>query len=166
MAALTKNVALASALPLIMGDSDCCSLLLGVLPVVVGLLDLHLEVVPVHHVLLDLVDWQLDEHTGDLGSLVVADEALHELVDASTDLLLQVRVVWVKGWNVLGRGGKVSLLDRVALHHLLLRLLRHLWHTWLWCHWLLALHWHWLLLLLHHSLLWWHLLTHLSWVHW
>lgn len=112
MAVLTKNVVLASALLLTIGDSDRCSLLLlGVLPVVEGLLDLHLKVAPVHHVLLDLIDWQLDEHTGDLRGLVVADEALHELVDATTDLLLQVRVVRVKSWDVLGRGLQVSLLD-------------------------------------------------------
>ena len=76
-------------------------LLLSVLPVLECLLDLHVEVVPVHHVLSDLVDWQLDEHTSDLWSLVVTNDHLNILVDAATDLSLQVRVVWVQGWDIL-----------------------------------------------------------------
>lgn len=168
MAVLTKNEALVSALATMSGLVRSLLLhvlLLGILPMVEGLLDLHLEVAPVHHVLLDLVDWQLDEHTRDLWSLVVANEALDVLVDAATDLLLQVWVVWVQGWDVLGRGLQVPLLDRHVVWIHLLHLGHH-WHAW--SAWLLVLHWHWLLLL-NHSLLWRHLLTHLShlsWVHW
>ena len=76
-------------------------LLLGILPVVEGFLNLDLEVLVVSHVLLDLVDWKLNEHTSDLWCLFVTDELLHVLVDATTNLLLQVRVVGVQGWDVL-----------------------------------------------------------------
>merc|ERR1711871_1136296 len=71
-------------------------ILLGILPVLEGLLDLHVQVVPVHHVLSDLVNWQLNEHTGDLWCLVVTNDHLDVLVDATTDLSLQVRIVWVE----------------------------------------------------------------------
>lgn len=43
-------------------------LLLGLLPVLEGLFDLHLKIVEVHHVLLDLVWRKLNEHTSDLRS--------------------------------------------------------------------------------------------------
>jgi len=132
-----------------------------------SLLDLHVQVVPVHHVLSDLVDWQLNEHTGDLWCLVVTNDHLDELVDAATDLGLQVGVVWVEGWDVLVRGVQVSLLDWHAVwvllhaHHLVG--VWHHWHAWSLRHLLLLLLllWHWLLLLLlllllNHSLLWWH----------
>lgn len=142
---------------------------LGVLPVLECLLDLHVQVVPVHHVLSDLWNWQLNEHTGDLWRLVVTNDHLDELVDAATDLGLQVRVVWVEGGDVLVRGVQVSLLDRHAVrvhaHHLVG--VWHHWHAWSLWHLLLLLLWHWLLLLLllllNHSLLWWHvhlLLSH------
>ena len=56
---------------------------------------LVLQVVEVHHVLLDLVDWQLNKHTSDLGGLIITDELLDVLVDATTNLLFQVRVVGI-----------------------------------------------------------------------
>merc|ERR1719327_2230495 len=132
-------------------------LALGFLPVLEGLLDLVLQVAEVHHVVLDLVDWELDEHTSDLGCLLVADELLDVLVDAATDLLLHVRVVGVEGWDVLGSLSEILLADG---HHLVL-----LWHTH--THVLVRLWWHLLLghWLLHHSLVWWHVahLTHTIW---
>lgn len=93
-----------------------CSLLahvavLGFLPVLEGFLDLVLQVAKVHHVVLDLVDGQFDKHTGDLWRLFISDELLDILVDAATNLLLHVRVVWVQGWDVLGGLGKILLTD-------------------------------------------------------
>jgi len=124
---------------------------LGFLPVLKGLLDLVLQVAKVHHVVLDLVDGELDEHTGDLGCLFISDESLDVLVDAATDLLLHVRVVGVQGWDILGSLSQVLLADG---HHLVL-----LWHHA--AHVLVGLWWHLLLLLLGHWLL-----THHSWVLW
>jgi len=136
------------------------AILLGVVPVVKGLTDFVLQVVVVLHVLLDLRNWQLDEHTGDLWCFVLTDESLNELVDATTDLVFHVRVVWVQSWDVLHGLGLISLSDGhvTGVHW-------HLgWYHWhslsRWWHVLL---WHWLLLLLlHHHLLvlvgWWHVL--------
>lgn len=130
-----------------------------------GLLDLHLEVVEVHHVLLDLVDWQLDQHTGDLWSLVLTNEMLHVLVDAATNLLLQVRVLRRHSVDVFH--GTLLILSGNTTHLLLLlshmHLLLHWWH---WCAWLLHWHslWDWLV---HHLWLHWHslLLVHHSLAH-
>ena len=60
---------------------------------VIGFLDLHDKVVVGEHVLLDLLDWELDEHTGDLWRSFVSDEVLDEWEDGFTDSLLQVRVL-------------------------------------------------------------------------
>jgi hypothetical protein len=160
---------------------------LRVLPVLQGLLNLEVEVVEVTHVGLDLVERQLDQHTGDLWRLFVTNKLLHELVDGVSNLVLQVRVVWLDGRDELGSLLQVSLSDRhlcwvaLVVHHLLLLLLH--WH-WLLLnhvlrHWLLLLgtawttlhhvvhllaaHHAWLLLLLH-LLTWVHLL--LTWASW
>lgn len=140
-----------------------------------GLLNLHVQGIEVHHVLLDLVDRQLNQHTGDLRSLVVTNNLLDVLVDDTTDLLLHVRVVGIQGWNVFGCRLNVSLLDchLVWIHsHLVWRhwhtrsirllLLLLLMHLWLW---LLLL-----LMLLSHSVLVSHTLVHLllathTWMH-
>jgi hypothetical protein len=61
---------------------------LCVLPVLQGLLNLEVEVVEVTHVGLDLVERQLDQHTGDLWRLFVTNKLLHELVDGVTNLVL------------------------------------------------------------------------------
>jgi len=58
-----------------------------------GLIDLLLELEEVVEVTLDLVEGQVDEHAGDLGSKVFADELLDVLVDELTHELLQVRVL-------------------------------------------------------------------------
>lgn len=60
---------------------------------VIGFLHLHDKVVVGEHVLLDLLDWELDEHTGDLWHSFVSDEVLDEWEDGFTDSLLQVRVL-------------------------------------------------------------------------
>ena len=60
---------------------------------VIGFLDLHDKVVVGEHVLLDLLNWELDQHTGDLRDSFVADEVLDEWEDGFTDSLLQVRVL-------------------------------------------------------------------------
>jgi len=139
--------------------------------VVESLLDLGLKVVVVSHVLLDLGDWKLNEHTSDLWSLVFTDEMVNILVDATTNLLLQVRVVWIQSWDKLHGGSLILLGNWHVLAH------RHLvwWHHWhalgRWRH---LLCWHWLLLLLlHHHLVWWwhvlllhiHVLMHLLLAH-
>lgn len=125
-----------------------------------GLSDLVLQVVVIAHVLFDLGNWQLNEHTGDLWCFVLTNESLNELVDATTDLVFHVRVVWIQSWDVLHGLVLISLSDRhVSGGHLHLA-----WHHWhslgRWWH---VLWWHWLLLLLlhHHMLIlvgWWHIL--------
>ena len=146
-----------------------------ILPVFHSLLNLEFEVVEVTHVSLDLVNWQFNEHTGDLWRLFVTDKLLDELVDGMTNLVLQVRVLRGNGWDESGSLLLVSLsnghLSWVALvvHHWLLH-----WH-WLLNHTLMSLR-HWLLfvwiasldhvvhlLTTHHT---WLLLRHLlTWVH-
>lgn len=76
-----------------------------------GFFDLVLQVAKVHHVVLDLVDWQFDQHTSDLWCLFISNELLDVLVDAATNLLLHVRVVWVKGWDEFGCRSEVLLTD-------------------------------------------------------
>ena len=130
-------------------------LALGVIPVVQGFLDLELEVLEIAHVGLDLVQGQLDEHTSNLGCLLVADKLLHVRVDAVPNLVLQVRVLRKDSWDQSHRVVLVSLRNR-HLSGVHSSWILH-WH-WL----LLRLHWHWLRL--HHSLLGvWHLL--LAWLH-
>jgi hypothetical protein len=125
------------------------AIFLSVLPMVESLFNLHLEVVEVGHVLLDLWNWQLDKHTGDLGGLLIADELLNELVDAATDLLLQVRVVWVQGWDVLHGLGGVLLSNRHAVWvHLHVMSWWYHWHVRVWHILLVWWWWSWHLLLL------------------
>ena len=58
-----------------------------------GLEDLLLELEEVVEEALDLLDGQVDEHAGDLGSEVLTDELLDVLVDELSDELLEVRVL-------------------------------------------------------------------------
>ena len=60
---------------------------------VIGFSNFHHEVVVREHVLLDLLNWELDQHTGDLRNSLVSDEVLDEWEDGFTDSLLQVRVL-------------------------------------------------------------------------
>jgi len=139
-----------------------------------SLLDLELKVVEVAHVGLDLVEWQLDQHTRDLWCLFVTDQLLDVLVNSMSNLVLKMWVLWRDGWDVLG-GIKLILLGHghlgwvdLVLHHVWLDrhwLLNHslvsLWHwvlTWLsWHHWL----W---LITSHHTWLLWHLLSLMHWL--
>lgn len=133
----------------------------------VGLLNLEGKSLPGGEELLDLLHWQLDEHTSDLWSLLGSNDQLHIVEDEVTNLLLQVRVSLNSGWEEFVSGelilllwGHVSSVDhwggwwhwgtwlsRWHLGH---------WHTWLWHHLL----WHWCLWLVL-SLLWHWLSTHL-----
>ena len=61
---------------------------------VIGFSDLHHEVVVREHVLLDLLNWELDQHTGDLWHSLVSDEVLDEWEDGFSDSLLEVRVLF------------------------------------------------------------------------
>jgi len=119
-----------------------------------SLLDLVLEIDEVRHVISDLVDRELDQHTSDLGGLLVSDKTNNVLIDAATNLLLHVRVVGVQGWDEL-RGLSQILLTNGHL----LRLLRHHAHVLVGLRRHLVL-WHGLLLL-HHSLVGWHVALHL-----
>lgn len=60
---------------------------------VVGLEDLLVELLVVVEVALDFVNGQVDEHTGDLGSNVLADQLLNEGVDELSNKLFEVGVV-------------------------------------------------------------------------
>jgi len=66
--------------------------LLVLIDKVVGLLDFAYKSFVVLHVLSDLVDWEFDEHTGDLWSSLITNEGLDISIDDLSDLLL---VVWV-----------------------------------------------------------------------
>jgi hypothetical protein len=91
-----------------------------------GFFDSHLEGLERAHVLVDLGDWKLDEHTSDLGSLLGSGDHLDELKDMSSNLLLHVRVSLSDGGEELHGTLQVSLLVRHVLgHHV--GLLRHAW---------------------------------------
>ena len=60
---------------------------------VISLLDFHDEVVIREHVLFDLLDWELDKHTGDLRDSLVTDEVLDEWEDGLTNSLLKIWVL-------------------------------------------------------------------------
>jgi hypothetical protein len=119
-----------------------------------GLLDLAVEVVEVGHVGLHLLDWELDEHTGDLWSSIVSNHRSDEWEDSLSDLLLEV-------WVLLGHGWEKSAADLHILHnHWVGAAWDVLWWHLLWSHW--GLWWH-------HGTLWdtwhswhtrWHLLLH------
>lgn len=123
---------------------------LSLIDEVVGLGDLGAEDLVLHEITFDLVDWKLDEHTGDLWGSVLWDELLDEWEDHLTDLLLEVLVSFGTGWEQLG--GLLLILGNNWVH-LLVWVTLHwhaLWDSWLSWHWLLG-HWHWWAL---HG--WWH----------
>ena len=144
---------------------------LSLIDEVVGFLDLGAEDIVLHEILLDLVDWELDEHTGDLWSSVWCDELLDEWEDHLTDLFLEVLVSLGTGWEQFG--GKLLVLGNNGVHWWLLTLHWHaLWNTWWAWHWGLS-HWHWWAShwrswhwlskgLTAHWLVWWNTLSHLS----
>jgi len=142
---------------------------------VVGFLNLHHEVVVGEHVLLDLLNWELDKHTGDLWHSLVSYEVLDEWEDSLTNSLFQVRVLLgdlggdlhshllVLGGNWVGWGcswgsrlwhGGTHWGSWLWWHHVALR---HWWSHWASWSWHTTSHWHWLAIW-HH--LWW--LVHLS----
>ena len=57
---------------------------LSLIDEVVGLGDLGAEDLVLHEIAFDLVDWKLDEHTGDLWGSVLWDELLDEWEDHLT----------------------------------------------------------------------------------
>ena len=114
----------------------------------VGFGDLGAEDLVLHEVALDLVWWELDEHTSDLWGSVWWDELLDEWEDHLTDLLLQVLVSLGTGWEQLG--GLLLVRGDDGGHSLHWHAL---WDAWLSWHWLLG-HWHWWTL---HG--WWHWLS-------
>ena len=117
-----------------------CSLLL--VKELRGLLDTGAEEGPVLHDAADVLNWQIDDHTSDLGSLR-SDQSGDVLVQNSANLILVVRILGSDGVDDLMAGNEVTLLHG---HRLLLLLSLHLV--------LLGLH---LLLLLGH---WVHALVH------
>jgi len=78
----------------------------------------------------DLRDWQINQHTSNLGSLLLSDELNDEVEDGGSYLVL---VVWVIGVDGVDHGG--SLLEELvvlgwhlwSLHHLLVGLVHGLW---------------------------------------
>lgn len=113
-----------------------------------------MEVVEVRHVGLDLVDWELDKHTGDLGGSLVSNHVSDEWEDGLSNFLLEV-------WVLLGDRWQESTADLHILHNhwvLAWSTLGDAWHTWLRWHSHWGLWWH-------HGL-WntWHS-THTSWTH-
>jgi len=77
--------------------------------VVSGLGYLHVEGIVAGEVLLDLVDWQVNEHTGDLRGEVGTDHLDNILVDALSNLTLEMRVSLVDGGKNLGGSHQVLL---------------------------------------------------------
>ena len=86
-----------------------------------GLVDTGLEEVVVLHDQLDVGDWQIDEHTSDLGSLW-SDELVDELVQDGSDLVLVVGVLGDDGRQDLVAGHDESLVHGQLLLDLLLLL--------------------------------------------
>jgi len=107
-----------------------------------GLLNLAVEVVEVGHVGLDLVDWELDEHTGDLWSSLVSNHGSDEWEDSLSDLLLEVWVLLGHSWEKLG--AHLHVLHNHWVSTLWGLSLWWAWHSWLWGHWLghWGLWWH------------------------
>jgi hypothetical protein len=110
----------------------------------VGLVDSLDEEVVVLEDHLDLVDLQVDEHTGDLGGLVTL-EGNNKLVDNGTDLVAVVWVLCGNTWEDWESGGQVLVLDTL-LALLASELLTTHWlaghNLLLSAHWLLVWHWH------------------------
>jgi len=109
----------------------------------ISLIDTGLEKDPVLHHSLDVLKWQVDQHTSDLWSLFWGKDLLDEFEEDGTGLVLVVRVLGNHGWEDLVALGDELLVDAHLLLHLHLLLLLHL-------HLLLLLHLH-LLHLLHVS---------------
>jgi hypothetical protein len=61
---------------------------------VIGFSNFHHEVVVGEHVLLDLLNWELDKHTSDLWHSLVSNEVLDEWEDGFTNSLLEIRVLF------------------------------------------------------------------------
>lgn len=70
--------------------------------VVSGLGDLHVKGIIAGQVLLDLVDGQVDEHTGDLRGKVGTNHLDDILVDALSNLTLEMRISLVNGGKDFG----------------------------------------------------------------
>jgi hypothetical protein len=73
--------------------------LLRLVDQVISLLNLAAQVLVRAHVLLDLLDWQFDEHTSDLWNSIVTNEVLDEWEDGFTNSLFQVWVSLGDRWD-------------------------------------------------------------------
>lgn len=104
---------------------------------------------------LNVVDWQVNEHTGDLGCFLT-DQLGNEFVEHGSNLVLVVRVIWDDSRKDDVSGHHVLLVDGQCLlgNGLLLNLVIHLLHL----HVLLLSR-----LSLHHHVLWLHS-AHLLWL--
>lgn len=100
----------------------------------------------------NLLDRQLDEHTGDLWGLLGSDEAVDVVVDEMSNLVLEVWILLDDGRKDLGGGNLVLLSDWHVLVDSNLWGTWHwggdvwhwwgLWHTWIGHVWLLRSLWH------------------------
>ena len=127
---------------------------------VVGLLNLQSEGFERGHVLSDLLNWELDQHTGDLWCLLWSDDHVNVVEDQMSNLILEVWVSLSDGVEELLGAHQVLLLRSQVLWDLL-----HSWSTWHSSHWCL---WHTLSSSSWHSWLWSHWLSHwhLTWSWW
>lgn len=120
-----------------------------------------LEQIVILHDELNIVNWQIDEHTSNLGSFR-ADNLVNVFVENGTNLILVVRVLWNNSWEDRIGGHDVPLINRQRLSSILHWLLSHLSHLLLLLLKLLHLHHLCLAVLVH--LLTTHLLAiHLVW---
>jgi len=83
-----------------------------------------LEQIVVLHDELNVVNWQVNEHSRDLGSFL-ADQLVDEFVEDGTNLILVVRVLWNDSWKDSVGSHDVLLVEcqLLSLHLLLLLLL-------------------------------------------
>lgn len=75
-----------------------------------GFVDSNGKVVEALEVLLDLLNWETDQHTGDLGGLKAATDHLDEVIDHVTNLLLDIWVSLINGSNDLNSSILILLL--------------------------------------------------------
>lgn len=99
---------------LLLGD-----LLLLLLNQLAGLFNSHAEVFVVLQDNLDLLDVQVNEHTGDLGGFVIL-ELLDEIENGGTNLVLVVWVISLDGLDERAASHQIGFLDRNLLNRLLL----------------------------------------------
>lgn len=104
--------------------------------------DSHLQVVISTKILSHLVNWQLDKHTCHLWSFLWSTDDLYIVINDMTNLLLDIRVSILNGWENLHGCFHISGLWIIALCHALIFSGNSIWFLWFW-----LLSWHWLLML-------------------